>query len=80
MRLALFALGAALVAGYGAYIWRAHRQGRLNFRGRGADVNTRLEFIGGTALGCLGMVGVIVVALIGLFALVWLIKRMWELT
>jgi hypothetical protein len=81
MRLALFALGAALAVAYSAYVWRAHRQGRLNFRGRVADVNTTIGLadITETAGGCLAVVGAIIGVLIGLFALIWLIKRMWEL-
>jgi len=79
MRPALYVLGAGLVAAYSAYVWQAHRQGRLNFRGRVADANTEgIKIIMGTVLGCLGIVGAIVGVLIGLFALVWLIKRMWE--
>ena len=59
---------------------RARRRGRLNFRGRPTKVNTEgLDVFGGTVLGCAGVIGMLIAALVGLFVLVWLIKRMWEL-
>ena len=37
------------------------------------------DLLGGTVLGCAGVIGMLIAALVGLFVLVWLIKRMWEL-
>jgi hypothetical protein len=80
VKIALYALAVALAVGYVAYVMRAHHRGRLNFRGRPTKVNTEgLDLLGGTVLGCGGVIGVVIAALVGLFVLVWLIKRMWEL-
>jgi hypothetical protein len=80
VKIALYVLAVAVAVAYVAWVVRAHRQGRLNFQGRPAEANTEgLELLGGTVLGCAGVIGVVIAALVGLFVLVWLIKRMWEL-
>ncbi len=56
---------------------RARCGGRLNFRGQPTKVNTEgPDLLGGTVLGCAGVIGVVITALGGLFVLIWLIKRM----
>jgi hypothetical protein len=80
VKIALYVLAVTTAAAYLAYVMRAHRQGRLNFRGRPAEPNTEgLEALGGMAGGCAGIIGAVIAALVGLFVLIWLIKRMWEL-
>jgi len=55
-------------------------KGRLNFWGRPTEPNTEgLAAISGMAPGCAGVIGVVIAALLGLFVLIRLIKRMWEL-
>jgi len=74
---------AVAVIAYIAYVVRAHKHGTLNFRGR-PDVASHAgiaEGLGECVAGLGGCVSALVALLampVGLYGLIWIIKRMWK--
>lgn len=77
---------STVVVAYIVWVVRQTKRGRLNFGGRPLDVQRRPQPVqpaADTAAGCftglITMLLVLAVLLVGLFALIWIIKRMWEI-
>ena len=77
-----YIVAAVVIAVYIAYVVRAFKRGTLSFKGQPAPPrmatptsgNGGGEIIGGCVLALL----VLGAMLVGLFMVIWIIKRMWE--